>query len=54
MNKKDAVLKLREETGWGMLDCKNAYEQFDEDYDKALAYLTIKERSPWVMYDYVR
>lgn len=53
MNKKDAVLKLREETGWGMLDCKKAYEESDEDYEKALAYLITKDRDPWVRYDYV-
>lgn len=31
--------QLREETGAGMLECKSALDQFDDDYEKALNHL---------------
>ena len=36
------VKKLREQTGAGMLDCKNALVESDGDYDKAVEYLRVK------------
>ncbi len=36
------VKKLRESTGAGMLDCKNALVESDGDYDKAVEYLRVK------------
>jgi elongation factor Ts len=36
------VKKLREQTGAGMLDCKNALVETDGDYDKAVEYLRVK------------
>ncbi|GAB6897491.1 translation elongation factor Ts [Kineosporia succinea] len=36
------VKKLREQTGAGMLDCKNALVESDGDYDKAMEYLRVK------------
>jgi len=36
------VKRLREQTGAGMLDCKNALVENDGDYDKAVEYLRIK------------
>src|SRR5687768_1083714 len=36
------VKKLREQTGAGMLDCKNALVESDGDFDKAVEYLRVK------------
>jgi elongation factor Ts len=36
------VKKLREQTGAGMLDCKNALVESDGSYDKAVEYLRVK------------
>ena len=36
------IKKLREATGAGMTDCKNALVENDGDYDKAVEYLRIK------------
>jgi elongation factor Ts len=36
------VKRLREQTGAGMLDCKNALLESDGDYDRAVEYLRIK------------
>jgi len=36
------VKRLREQTGAGMLDCKNALVENDGDYDKAVEYLRVK------------
>uniref|UniRef100_UPI000FFBDCFA translation elongation factor Ts n=1 Tax=Rhodococcus sp. BS-15 TaxID=1304954 RepID=UPI000FFBDCFA len=36
------VKRLRELTGSGMMDCKNALAENDGDYDKAVEYLRIK------------
>jgi elongation factor Ts len=36
------VKKLREQTGAGMLDCKNALVESAGDYDKAVEYLRVK------------
>jgi elongation factor Ts len=36
------VKRLREQTGAGMLDCKNALVESDGDYEKAVEYLRIK------------
>lgn len=36
------VKRLREQTGAGMLDCKNALVESDGDYEKAVDYLRIK------------
>ncbi len=36
------IKKLREATGAGMTDCKNALVESDADYDKALEFLRIK------------
>jgi elongation factor Ts len=36
------VKKLRESTGAGMLDCKNALVENDGDYEKAVEYLRVK------------
>jgi elongation factor Ts len=36
------IKKLREATGAGMTDCKNALVESDGDYDKAVEYLRIK------------
>jgi elongation factor Ts len=36
------VKKLREVTGAGMLDCKNALVESDGDFDKAVEYLRVK------------
>jgi elongation factor Ts len=36
------VKKLREQTGAGMLDCKNALVESDGDLDKAVEYLRVK------------
>jgi elongation factor Ts len=36
------VKKLREQTGAGMLDCKNALVESDGNYDKAVEYLRVK------------
>ena len=36
------VKRLRESTGAGMLDCKNALVESDGDYDKAVEYLRVK------------
>ena len=36
------VKKLREQTGAGMLDCKNALVESDGEYDKAVEYLRVK------------
>jgi elongation factor Ts len=36
------IKKLREQTGAGMLDCKNALVESDGDYDKAVEYLRVK------------
>lgn len=47
----EMVKKLRESTGAGILDCKNALNEYDGDFDKALDYLrekglaTINKRS---------
>jgi len=36
------VKRLREQTGAGMLDCKNALVENDGDFDKAVEYLRVK------------
>jgi elongation factor Ts len=36
------VKRLREQTGAGMLDCKNALVENDGDFDKAIEYLRVK------------
>jgi elongation factor Ts len=36
------VKKLREQTGAGMLDCKNALVESDGEFDKAVEYLRVK------------
>ena len=36
------IKKLREATGAGMTDCKNALVEADGDYDKAVEFLRIK------------
>lgn len=36
MADKASVVKLREQTGAGILECKNALEEVNDDYDKAL------------------
>lgn len=36
---KEKVYKLREETCVGIIDCKNALQRNDWDYDKALDWL---------------
>jgi elongation factor Ts len=36
------VKRLREQTGAGMLDCKNALVESDGDFDKAVEYLRVK------------
>ncbi len=36
------VKKLREQTGAGMLDCKNALVESDGSYEKAVEYLRVK------------
>ena len=36
------VKKLREQTGAGMLDCKNALVESDGSFDKAVEYLRVK------------
>lgn len=36
MADKASVMKLREQTGAGILECKNALEEVNDDYDKAL------------------
>jgi elongation factor Ts len=36
------VKRLREQTGAGMMDCKNALAENDGDFDKAVEYLRIK------------
>src|SRR4029077_18365869 len=36
------VKRLRESTGAGMLDCKNALIESDGDFDKAVEYLRVK------------
>jgi elongation factor Ts len=36
------VKRLRERTGAGMLDCKNALVESDGDFDKAIEYLRVK------------
>jgi elongation factor Ts len=36
------VKKLREQTGAGMLDCKNALVESDGDFDRAVEYLRVK------------
>ena len=38
----EAVAKVRELTGAGMLDCKNALAESDGDFDKAVEALRIK------------
>lgn len=39
---KEMVLKLREETGYGLLDCKKALEASGYDHEKAVIYLKSK------------
>lgn len=39
---KEMVLKLREETGFGMLDCKKALEVSEYNHEKAVIYLKSK------------
>ena len=36
MADKASVIKLREQTGAGILECKNALDEVNDDYDKAL------------------
>lgn len=36
MADKASVMKLREQTGAGILECKNALDEVNDDYDKAL------------------
>ena len=36
------VKRLRDATGAGMMDCKNALEESDGDFDKAVEVLRIK------------
>src|SRR5512144_1569145 len=36
------VKRLREQTGAGMMDCKNALAESDGDFDKAVEYLRVK------------
>jgi len=39
---KELIMKLREETGAGVMDAKNTLEEFNDDYDKAKAELLKK------------
>ena len=38
----EEIKKLREATGAGVLDCRNALEQFENDFEKAVGYLREK------------
>lgn len=52
---KESVLKLREETGFGMIDCMKALEESDNDYEKAILYLAKKEPTlSWSLISYKR
>lgn len=37
---KKLCIKMRKETGMGLMDCKGALNRFDYDFDKAKEYIT--------------
>jgi translation elongation factor EF-Ts len=44
------IIKLRQETGMGMLDCKKAYSDANGNYEKAKLILEDRKRYHWIFY----
>lgn len=48
----ELVRKLREETGWGMMQCRKALEFSNGNYEGAKDYLkNFKKHNPHILYD---
>lgn len=45
------IKKLREETGWGLMDCKKALKESKRDYDNAKTWLIQYRKKSYIFFD---